>query len=74
MKNKKIQVFDPPMCCSTGVCGPDVNPELVQFASNLDWFKKQGIAVERFNLSANPGAFADNPLVSEALKKAKLKK
>jgi hypothetical protein len=22
----KVQVFDPPMCCSTGVCGPEVDP------------------------------------------------
>ena len=69
MENKKLQVFDPPMCCSTGVCGPDVNPELVQFASNLVWLQKQSILVERFNLSSNPGVFADNTLVSETLKK-----
>jgi hypothetical protein len=30
----KVQVFDPPMCCSTGVCGPEVDPALVRFASN----------------------------------------
>jgi len=32
----KIQVLDPPRCCSTGVCGPNVDPELVRFAADLD--------------------------------------
>lgn len=33
----KIEIYDPPMCCSTGVCGPSVNPELVRVAADLDW-------------------------------------
>jgi len=52
-----LQVFDPAMCCSTGVCGPGVDPALVQFASDLDWLKTQGIMVQRHGLSQNPGAF-----------------
>ena len=35
----KVQVFDPPMCCSTGVCGPEVDPALVRFAADLEWLK-----------------------------------
>ena len=44
-----LQVFDPPMCCSTGACGPNVNPALTQFAADIDWLKSQGVRVERFN-------------------------
>ena len=29
---KKLEVFDPAMCCSTGVCGVEVDPVLAQFA------------------------------------------
>jgi AhpD family alkylhydroperoxidase len=65
----KIQVFDPPMCCSTGVCGPSVNPELARFAANLDWLKRQGVEVERYNLSQQPGAFAGTAVVKDALMK-----
>jgi AhpD family alkylhydroperoxidase len=65
----KIQVFDPPMCCSTGVCGPSVDPELVRFAADLDWLKRQGVDVERYNLSQQPAAFAGNPVVKDALAK-----
>ncbi len=62
-----IRVFDPAMCCSTGVCGPSVEPELARFAADVDWLQKQGVAVERFNLSQQPGAFASTPAVTEAL-------
>lgn len=62
-----IRVFDPAMCCSTGVCGPSVEPELARFAADVDWLQKQGVSVERFNLSQQPGAFAETPAVKEAL-------
>jgi len=62
-----IRVFDPAMCCSTGVCGPTSDPELARFAADVDWLQKQGVLVERFNLSSQPGAFAETPAVKEAL-------
>ena len=64
----KIQVFDPPMCCSTGVCGPDVDPALVQFAGDLEWLRSNGVEVERFNLGQEPAAFVGNPVVAQALR------
>lgn len=62
-----IQVFDPAMCCSTGVCGPSVDPELARFAADVEWIQAQGVTVERFNLSQQPAAFANTPAVKEAL-------
>jgi hypothetical protein len=64
-----IRVFDPAMCCSTGVCGPGVDPELARFASDVEWLQKQGVKVERFNLSQQPGAFAETALVKQALER-----
>jgi AhpD family alkylhydroperoxidase len=63
-----IQVFDPPMCCSTGVCGPDVDPVLPRFAADLEWLTSRGVDVQRFNLSQEPQAFAGNELVMKALR------
>ncbi len=63
----KLEVFDPPQCCSTGVCGPGVDPTLVTFAADLHWLANQRVAVERFNLAQQPQAFATNPVVSGAL-------
>jgi AhpD family alkylhydroperoxidase len=62
-----VEVFDPPMCCSTGVCGPSVDPALAAFAADLGWLAEQGVAVERHNLSQEPKAFADEELVRELL-------
>jgi AhpD family alkylhydroperoxidase len=62
-----MHVFDPAMCCSTGVCGPSVDPRLVRFAADLDWLKGQGISVQRFNLAQEPGAFAENAAAKDAL-------
>ena len=62
-----VRVFDPAMCCSTGICGTSVDPRLVRFAADLDWLNGQGVPVERFNLSQQPGAFAGDPTVREAL-------
>ncbi len=65
----KVQIFDPPMCCSTGICGPGVDPALVEFTADLDWLKRQGIEVERYNLSQQTQAFVSNATVTDALKK-----
>jgi len=62
-----LHVFDPAMCCSTGVCGPDVDSKLVQFAADLEWLKTQGVIVQRHNLSQNPAAFVENAIVKTAL-------
>jgi hypothetical protein len=62
-----LQVYDPPLCCPTGVCGPGVDPALARFAADLDWLRSQGVAVERFNLAQQPAAFASRPAVQEAL-------
>ena len=62
-----VRVFDPAMCCSTGVCGPSVDPQLARFSADLDWLKGQGVSVERFNLAQQPAAFAADQAVRSAL-------
>jgi len=64
----KVEVFDPPMCCSTGVCGPKVDPALVRFTADLHWLANQKIAVERYNLAQQPQAFAAREVVKTALR------
>ena len=63
----KLEVFDPPMCCSTGVCGPQVDPVLPRFTEDFHWLANQGVAVERYNLSQQPQAFVADPAVKAAL-------
>lgn len=63
----RLEVFDPPMCCSTGVCGPVVDPLLAAFAADAEWLESQGVTVVRHNLAQEPQAFVDNAAVSAAL-------
>jgi AhpD family alkylhydroperoxidase len=62
-----VTVYDPRMCCSTGVCGPEIDPKLVQFAGDLDWLKSRGVEVRRFNLAQEPGRFVENAAVKALL-------
>jgi arsenite methyltransferase len=67
---KTVQVYDKPMCCSTGVCGPSVDPALPKFAADLDWLKHQGHNVERYNLAQQPQAFIENKSIHHLLSTA----
>jgi len=64
---KLIQVYDPPLCCSTGVCGPDVDPVLPRFAGLLAQLGAAGVKVERYNLAQQPLPFVQNPAVKALL-------
>jgi AhpD family alkylhydroperoxidase len=65
-----IQIFDPALCCSTGVCGTDVDQQLVNFSADLDWVKQNGAQIERFNLAQQPMAFAENAVVKSFLEQS----
>lgn len=64
---KTIQVYDPPMCCPTGVCGTDINPDLIGFAALLAQLGTLGVKVERYGLGQQPMAFVQNPAVKARL-------
>lgn len=55
------------MCCSTGVCGPQVDTTLVRFAADLKWLIDQRVTVQRHNLSQSPAAFVQNGIVKTLL-------
>jgi AhpD family alkylhydroperoxidase len=62
-----IQVFDPALCCSTGVCGIHIDQALVTFAADVDWLKSKGVTVERRNLVQEPQAFAEHAAIRKLL-------
>lgn len=63
----RVEVFDPALCCPSGVCGPRVDPALLRAASDLKWLAQQGVGVTRYNLAQQPQAFAANDMVRAAL-------
>ena len=66
---KSIEIYDPAMCCSSGVCGPAPDETLAAFAGALQKVKTAGVAVSRRSLSHEPLAFANNPEVKATLEK-----
>lgn len=60
---KSLQIYDPAMCCSTGVCGPSIDQKLVKLAADVAFLKSKGVSVERYNLGHQPEAFTANQLV-----------
>ncbi|MFN7021124.1 MAG: arsenite efflux transporter metallochaperone ArsD [Phycisphaerales bacterium] len=62
-----VKVFDPPMCCSSGVCGTDPDIALSRFAADLQWLQGQGVAVQRFTLSQQPEKFTSEPMILQAV-------
>lgn len=63
----EIAVYDPPMGCSTGYCGPDGEDAATAFEADLEWLSRKGVTVERYNLGLQPGAFAGNPNIRSLL-------
>lgn len=64
---KKIEIFDPAMCCPTGVCGPSVDPELARVASVIFLLEKKGVDIRRYNLGNEPDVFVTNELINKLL-------
>lgn len=60
----RLELFEPAMCCSTGVCGPSVDQQLIDLREDLRWAEGQGAEVVRHNLSSDPDAFVANPKVT----------
>jgi arsenite-transporting ATPase len=58
----RIQIFEPGLCCGTGICGVDVDQKLVTVSADIDWVRTMGSDVTRFNLAQEPLAFAENAL------------
>lgn len=65
-----IKVYDPAMCCNSGVCGVDVDQQLVSFAADVAWLNEQGKPIERFNLAQQPMAFAESSVVKDFLERS----
>jgi hypothetical protein len=67
---KNIQVFDPALCCGTGVCGVGVDQALVSFSADVAWAKLNGAPIEFFNLARQPMAFVENSAVKGFLERS----
>jgi len=65
----KIEIYDPAMCCSSGMCGPAIDPVLLKINEAVLALKKQGVEIARFNLAQQPMEFMKNKKIADLLHK-----
>ena len=63
----KVEIYDPPMCCSSGLCGPSLDPVLIQVNDAVLSLKKQGVEVDRYNLSQQLREVMANKAVADLI-------
>ncbi|MCX6286622.1 MAG: arsenite efflux transporter metallochaperone ArsD [Bacteroidetes bacterium] len=64
---KKIEIFDPALCCPTGLCGPNINPDLMRIAAAVEALKRKDVEIMRHNLRDVPQLYVDNSVVNKFL-------
>ncbi len=62
-----VNIYDPEMCCTTGVCGPSTDPEMLRVARLVARLTREGHQVVRHMLSQDAKAFASAPQVYQQL-------
>lgn len=67
VKMKTIKIYDPSMCCSSGVCGTDLNQNLVTFSADFSYLRDNKAEIQRFNLAQEPMAFVESEAVAAFL-------
>jgi hypothetical protein len=56
----QVEIFDPPMCCPTGLCGPSLDQTLLDVSEMLITLKAANVTVERFQMASHPNVFIHN--------------
>ena len=64
---KNMSIYEPAMCCSTGLCGVGVDPELLRISTVINALSKHGIEVERHNLTSAPMEFVTNTAINQLI-------
>lgn len=72
MKNK-IVIYDPPMCCSSGVCGPNPDQTLIDFQDTFKHLVQVGESIERYIITQSPEKFKENPKIIKLIQEQQLK-
>lgn len=65
---KTLSIFEPAMCCPTGLCGVGVDPELLRVSAAVNALKRNGIQIGRYNLANSPMKFVANRAVNDFLR------
>lgn len=65
-----ITIYEPPMCCSSGICGPSVDDTLVKLGENIEMLKHKydGLTIDRYMITQQPLKFRENETVYKLIK------
>jgi hypothetical protein len=72
VQNVAVEIFDPPMCCPTGLCGPSLDQTLLDVNEMIMTLQANGVAVERYQMSSHPYIFINQPEVMRLVKERQL--
>jgi len=68
----RVEIFDPPLCCPTGLCGPTIDPVLLDVNEMVLKLQAQGVQVARYLMTAQPQAFLSNSEVYRLVREQQL--
>ncbi len=68
----QVEIFDPPLCCPTGMCGPTIDPVLLDVNEMIVTLQGEGIPVTRYQMASHAQAFVNNPEVFRLIREKQL--
>lgn len=67
-----VELFDPPMCCPTGLCGPTLDETLLDVNEMILALKSENVSVERYQMSSHPQVFLNNAAVMRLVREKQM--
>ena len=63
-----VEIFEPPMCCPTGLCGPVQDQTLLDLLETVRSLESSGVKIARYQPNTNPTAFTNHAEVMAAVR------
>jgi hypothetical protein len=63
-----LEIFEPALCCATGVCGPEPDQQLIELQNTINLLVKAEVQVKRYAINQVPMAFVKNETVKAFVK------
>lgn len=67
-----VELFDPPMCCPTGLCGPTLDQTLLDVNEMILKLQSEGVPVDRYQMTSHPQAFLNNAEVMRLVREQQM--
>jgi len=72
IRHALVEIFDPPMCCPTGLCGPTLDQTLLDVNEMILALQAEGLSVERYQMASAPNAFLTNAEVMRLVREQQM--